>query len=155
MASTSGSAHIILHCWSQTLARKPLFVQLEQMSRLHPAETRRFQDLSNWDALFAAAFGIAVSEAAASQSLVSGAGQVGTGMLAAGLFVSTRLCWPMARRAWFWPLAAGMAIVDAALIAAAHWTDNWVPALALSPLTFVEVWLFTRLASAFESNERR
>lgn len=86
---------------------------------------------------------------------MSGAGQVGAGMLAAGLFVSVRLCWPMARRAWFWPLAAGMALVDAALIAATQWIDKWVPAVALLPLTFVEVWLFTKLASAFESNGRR
>lgn len=119
-----------------------------------PAETRQFRDLSTWDALSAAVFGIAISEAAAVQSLVSGAGQVGTGMLAVGLFASVRLCWPMSRRPWFWPLVVVMALVDAAVVATAHWTNNWIPALALSPLTFVQVWLFAKLASAFASNER-
>jgi hypothetical protein len=123
------------------------------MAYTSPAETRRFRDLSTWDALFAAVFGIAVSEAAASQMLVSGVGEVGTGMLATGLFASVRLCWPMSRRAWFWPLAAVMTLVDAAIVASVHWTNNWIPALALSPLMYVQVWVFTNLASAFASNE--
>ncbi|RYF21654.1 MAG: hypothetical protein EOO77_05600, partial [Oxalobacteraceae bacterium] len=46
-----------------------------------------FRDLSTWDAVIAATFGIAVSEGVGALGRVSGAGQIGTGMLAAGLLL--------------------------------------------------------------------
>lgn len=120
-----------------------------------PPDASRYRDLSNWDALFAAVFGIFVSEIAATQGLVSGAGQIGTGMLSAGLFVSIRLCWPLSSRSWFWPMTIVMSLLDAAFVAAVAWTDDWIPALALAPLTFVQVWLFLKVSSALAARESR
>lgn len=120
-----------------------------------PPDASSYRDLSNWDALFAAVIGIVISEVAATQGIVSGAGQIGTGMLSAGLFVSIRLCWPMSSRSWFWPMTIVMSLVDAAFVAAVSWTDDWIPALALAPLTFVQVWLFLKVALALAARDKR
>jgi hypothetical protein len=117
------------------------------------ARPSRFRDLSTWDAVIAATFGIAVSEGAGALGRVSGAGQIGTGMLAAGLLLGVRLCWPMRSSEWFWPYAATMFCIDAGAVAAVHWTQIWVPALALSPLAFLQVWLFVKGAGRLASRK--
>ena len=104
----------------------------------------RFRDLSTWDVVFAAAFGIALSEGASAIGWVSGAGQISTAMLTMGSLLGVRLCWPMRRSEWFWPYAVAMFCIDIGVVGAAHWTQNCVPALALSPLAFLQAWVFVK-----------
>lgn len=50
----------------------------------------------------------------------------------------------MRRSKWFWPYAVAMFCIDIGAVVAVHRTQTWVPALALSSLAFVQVWLFVK-----------